>query len=198
MQAAGLQPIFQQVPAKLWESANAIFRRNVEILQNKSSRQVTRLNGSGDTGGTGSRHATGAVQAFRQFSNLPESTIYSGPQAAAAKRVTLRTIQEKYAGGEALSMVTAYDYPSAVHVRHDLPPPPLRPFPPIPSLVPVLLPLSFKALFRLNGPLLGTLPAPLYVRHDLSSVDAAGRGLSKPNMHSYPVYQDIGSGYMDL
>lgn len=40
----------------------------------------------------------------------------SGPAAPSAKRVTLRTLREKYKRGEPISMVTAYDYPSAVHV----------------------------------------------------------------------------------
>lgn len=71
-------------------------------------------------GEASSGYAAFSYQNVRELSNLPESTIYSGPQAASAKRVTLRTLQEKYAAREPLSMVTAYDYPSAVHVR---PPP---------------------------------------------------------------------------
>ncbi|KAK9826800.1 hypothetical protein WJX81_002217 [Elliptochloris bilobata] len=47
---------------------------------------------------------------------LPEHTVYSGPQSAPARRVTLRTLRAKHARGEPLTMVTAYDYPSAVHV----------------------------------------------------------------------------------
>ncbi len=43
--------------------------------------------------------------------------MYSGPRAPAPARVTLRTLRAKYARGEPLTMVTAYDYPSAVHVR---------------------------------------------------------------------------------
>ena len=46
----------------------------------------------------------------------PEDTVYSGPQSAPPRRVTLRTIRQMYAKNEPLSMVTAYDYPSAVHV----------------------------------------------------------------------------------
>lgn len=52
----------------------------------------------------------------RALSNQPEHAIYSGPKAAPAKRVTLRTLRDKYLKGIPLSMVTAYDYPSAVHV----------------------------------------------------------------------------------
>ena len=54
---------------------------------------------------------------WRSFSNLPENTVYSGPTASAGKRVTLKTLRQKYEKKEPLSMVTAYDYPSAVHVR---------------------------------------------------------------------------------
>jgi len=42
--------------------------------------------------------------------------VYSGPQAPSPKRVTLRTLKSKYAKKQPISMVTAYDYPSAVHV----------------------------------------------------------------------------------
>jgi hypothetical protein len=51
---------------------------------------------------------------------LPEDTVYSGPQSPGPKRVTLRVIKSKYAKGEPLSVVTAYDYPSAVHVSNTL------------------------------------------------------------------------------
>ena len=51
------------------------------------------------------------------FSIQPENTVYGGPTAPLPKRVTLRTIQSKYKKQEPISMVTAYDYPSAVHVR---------------------------------------------------------------------------------
>eukprot|EP00240_Pyramimonas_obovata_P006552 CAMPEP_0118945782 /NCGR_PEP_ID=MMETSP1169-20130426/42961_1 /TAXON_ID=36882 /ORGANISM="Pyramimonas obovata, Strain CCMP722" /LENGTH=162 /DNA_ID=CAMNT_0006891575 /DNA_START=78 /DNA_END=562 /DNA_ORIENTATION=+ len=53
------------------------------------------------------------------FSHLPENTVYGGPveqQANSHKRVTLKSLKEKYLAGEPLSMLTAYDYPSAVHV----------------------------------------------------------------------------------
>ena len=52
----------------------------------------------------------------RQMSQQPEHVVYSGPQAAAPKHVSLRTLQDRYSKGEPISMVTAYDYPSAVHV----------------------------------------------------------------------------------
>lgn len=50
----------------------------------------------------------------RSFTNKPEHTVYSGPSAQS--RITLKTIAEKHKRGERISMVTAYDYPSAVHV----------------------------------------------------------------------------------
>lgn len=52
----------------------------------------------------------------RCMSNVPENAVYSGPAAPLPKRVTLRTLRDKYLKGIPISMVTAYDYPSAVHV----------------------------------------------------------------------------------
>lgn len=49
-------------------------------------------------------------------SSKPADVVYSGPSAPPPARVTLRTLRRKYARGEPLTMVTAYDYPSAVHV----------------------------------------------------------------------------------
>lgn len=46
---------------------------------------------------------------------LPTSSVYSGPSPP-AKRVTLRMLRNKYKQEEPITMVTAYDYPSAVHV----------------------------------------------------------------------------------
>ena len=56
-------------------------------------------------------------QAARWQSLTPEDAVYAGPSAPSPKRVTLRTLRSKYAAGQPISMVTAYDYPSAVHVR---------------------------------------------------------------------------------
>ena len=51
------------------------------------------------------------------MSNLLESTIYGGPSSQSPwKRINLKHLSEKYAKGEPITMVTAYDYPSAVHV----------------------------------------------------------------------------------
>ncbi|GMH42892.1 hypothetical protein BSKO_10811 [Bryopsis sp. KO-2023] len=52
----------------------------------------------------------------RAASILPENVVYSGPSSAPPKRVTLRTLGGKYKRKEPITMVTAYDYPSAVHV----------------------------------------------------------------------------------
>ncbi len=46
----------------------------------------------------------------------PEIQVYAGPQPP-RKAVTLRTLRGKYERGEPIVMCTAYDYPSAVHVR---------------------------------------------------------------------------------
>ena len=61
--------------------------------------------------------AARVVPTGRGFSNLPLDTVYGGPSSPNPKRVTLRTLDAKYRRGDIISMVTAYDYPSAVHVR---------------------------------------------------------------------------------
>ncbi|GJN38173.1 hypothetical protein PR202_gb27190 [Eleusine coracana subsp. coracana] len=55
--------------------------------------------------------------ARRLLSNVPESTVYGGPRPQeAARRVTVNTLRGKHRRGEPITVVTAYDYPSAVHV----------------------------------------------------------------------------------
>jgi hypothetical protein len=55
--------------------------------------------------------------ARRLLSNVPESTVYGGPRPQEpARRVTLTTLRGKHRRGEPITVVTAYDYPSAVHV----------------------------------------------------------------------------------
>ncbi|KAG1669922.1 hypothetical protein FOA52_002449 [Chlamydomonas sp. UWO 241] len=49
-------------------------------------------------------------------SSQPESVVYSGPTAPVPRRVTLRSLRAKHEAGDPITMVTAYDYPSAVHV----------------------------------------------------------------------------------
>ncbi|GAX85519.1 hypothetical protein CEUSTIGMA_g12935.t1 [Chlamydomonas eustigma] len=62
-------------------------------------------------------HARWQVMTKQAFaSSQPENVVYAGPSQASPKRVTLRTLRTKYANQEPISMVTAYDYPSAVHV----------------------------------------------------------------------------------
>ncbi|CAD6233532.1 unnamed protein product [Miscanthus lutarioriparius] len=55
----------------------------------------------------------------RLLSNMPESTVHGGPrpqESAAARRMTVTTLRGKHDRGEPISMVTAYDYSSVVHV----------------------------------------------------------------------------------
>lgn len=53
----------------------------------------------------------------RMMSNMPESTVYGGPKTQTPnQRVTLNNLRLKHRRGEPITMVTAYDYPSAVHV----------------------------------------------------------------------------------
>ncbi|KAI5057627.1 hypothetical protein GOP47_0027642 [Adiantum capillus-veneris] len=53
----------------------------------------------------------------RRYSNVPDATVYGGPKPQNhAERVTLRHLASKYAKKAPISMLTAYDYPSAVHV----------------------------------------------------------------------------------
>ncbi|XP_054793337.1 3-methyl-2-oxobutanoate hydroxymethyltransferase 1, mitochondrial-like [Prosopis cineraria] len=53
----------------------------------------------------------------RGFSNLPDDTVYAGPTSQASiKTVTLAYLRQKHRMGEPITMVTAYDYPSAVHL----------------------------------------------------------------------------------
>ncbi|KAK1412220.1 hypothetical protein QVD17_33280 [Tagetes erecta] len=54
---------------------------------------------------------------IRCMSNIPENTVYGGPKPQNPdKRVTLTTLRTKHKKGEPITMVTAYDYPSAVHL----------------------------------------------------------------------------------
>ncbi|EXB51617.1 3-methyl-2-oxobutanoate hydroxymethyltransferase [Morus notabilis] len=54
---------------------------------------------------------------LRCMSNIPESTVYGGPKAQSPnQRVTLATLRRKHRRREPITVVTAYDYPSAVHL----------------------------------------------------------------------------------
>ena len=55
-------------------------------------------------------------RACRLLSHQPVDAVYTGPSTPSPRRVTLRTVAAKHARREPLTMVTAYDYPSAVHV----------------------------------------------------------------------------------
>jgi 3-methyl-2-oxobutanoate hydroxymethyltransferase len=54
------------------------------------------------------------------MSNVPKSTVYSGPKPQNPnQRVTLTHfihLKQKHRKGEPITVVTAYDYPSAVHL----------------------------------------------------------------------------------
>ncbi|KAL5571293.1 hypothetical protein UlMin_020890 [Ulmus minor] len=51
------------------------------------------------------------------MSNVPENTVYGGPKAQSPnQRVTLSNLRQKHKKGEPITVVTAYDYPSAVHL----------------------------------------------------------------------------------
>ncbi|CAM8962975.1 unnamed protein product [Rhodiola kirilowii] len=53
----------------------------------------------------------------KYMSNVPENTVYGGPKSQNPnQRVTLTHLRHKYKMGERITMVTAYDYPSAVHL----------------------------------------------------------------------------------
>ncbi|KAE7999439.1 hypothetical protein FH972_003872 [Carpinus fangiana] len=52
---------------------------------------------------------------LRRMSNVPESTVYGGPKPQNPnQRVTLTHLKQKHRKGEPITVVTAYDYPSAV------------------------------------------------------------------------------------
>ncbi|KAH6779922.1 ketopantoate hydroxymethyltransferase 1 [Perilla frutescens var. hirtella] len=54
---------------------------------------------------------------FRCLSNVPENTVYGGPKPQNPnQRVTLTQLRQKHKRGDPITMVTAYDYPSAVHL----------------------------------------------------------------------------------
>lgn len=51
------------------------------------------------------------------MSNVPENSVYGGPKPQNPnQRVTLTHLRQKYKKGEPITMVTAYDYPSGVHL----------------------------------------------------------------------------------
>mmetsp|Transcript_14980 Transcript_14980/g.42054 ORF Transcript_14980/g.42054 Transcript_14980/m.42054 type:complete len:296 (-) Transcript_14980:563-1450(-) len=64
--------------------------------------------------GVGTRTFEGA----KQVSSLaPEQAVYSGPQSRSPGTTNLGSIRRMYESGEPIVMITAYDYPSAVHIE---------------------------------------------------------------------------------
>ncbi|KAL7158817.1 hypothetical protein ABFS83_02G168300 [Erythranthe nasuta] len=62
-------------------------------------------------------HSNSALSLLRRMSNVPENTVYGGPKPQNhTQRVTLTHLRQKHKKGEPITMVTAYDYPSAVHL----------------------------------------------------------------------------------
>ncbi|KAF3441245.1 hypothetical protein FNV43_RR15158 [Rhamnella rubrinervis] len=61
---------------------------------------------------------SGPISLFlRCMSNVPENTVYGGPNVQNPnQRVTLTHIRQKHKKLEPITVVTAYDYPSAVHL----------------------------------------------------------------------------------
>ncbi|XP_057980185.1 3-methyl-2-oxobutanoate hydroxymethyltransferase 1, mitochondrial-like [Malania oleifera] len=54
---------------------------------------------------------------LRCMSNLPQNSVYGGPKPQnTSQRVTLTHLRQMYRRGQPIAVVTAYDYPSAVHV----------------------------------------------------------------------------------
>ncbi|KAJ0013988.1 hypothetical protein Pint_21864 [Pistacia integerrima] len=54
---------------------------------------------------------------IRCMSNIPENSVYGGPKPQNPnQRVTLTHLRQKHKKGEPITVVTAYDYPSAVHL----------------------------------------------------------------------------------
>ncbi|KAL8534815.1 hypothetical protein ACS0TY_010740 [Phlomoides rotata] len=63
------------------------------------------------------KHLNSTTSLLRCMSNVPENTVYGGPKPQNPnQRVTLTNLRQKHKKGEPISMVTAYDYPSAVHL----------------------------------------------------------------------------------
>ncbi|GLT47749.1 hypothetical protein SLA2020_214150 [Shorea laevis] len=61
--------------------------------------------------------ATFLLRQVRCMSNVPENTVYGGPKPQNPnQRVTLTNLRQKHKKGEPITVVTAYDYPSAVHL----------------------------------------------------------------------------------
>ncbi|XP_010247885.1 PREDICTED: 3-methyl-2-oxobutanoate hydroxymethyltransferase 1, mitochondrial-like isoform X2 [Nelumbo nucifera] len=54
---------------------------------------------------------------LRRMSNVPENSVYGGPKPQNPNnRITVTHLKQKHRKGEPITVVTAYDYPSAVHL----------------------------------------------------------------------------------
>ncbi|KAL2490320.1 3-methyl-2-oxobutanoate hydroxymethyltransferase 1 [Abeliophyllum distichum] len=63
------------------------------------------------------RNSNSVLTHLRCMSNVPENTVYGGPKPQnPSHRVTLTHLRQKHKKNEPITMVTAYDYPSAVHL----------------------------------------------------------------------------------
>ncbi|KAK7292730.1 hypothetical protein RJT34_15582 [Clitoria ternatea] len=61
--------------------------------------------------------SSSVVRHIRCMSNVPENTVYSGPTSQSpTQRVTLSQLRQKHRNSQPITMVTAYDYPAAVHL----------------------------------------------------------------------------------
>ncbi|XP_010261386.1 PREDICTED: 3-methyl-2-oxobutanoate hydroxymethyltransferase 1, mitochondrial [Nelumbo nucifera] len=58
-----------------------------------------------------------SLSQLRCMSNVPENSVYGGPKPQNPNnRITLSHLKQKHRRGEPITVVTAYDYPSAVHL----------------------------------------------------------------------------------
>ncbi|XP_044470284.1 3-methyl-2-oxobutanoate hydroxymethyltransferase 1, mitochondrial-like [Mangifera indica] len=63
------------------------------------------------------RRIPSLLSKIRCMSNIPENSVYGGPKPQNPnQRVTLTHLRQKHKKGEPITVVTAYDYPSAVHL----------------------------------------------------------------------------------
>ncbi|KAK2999402.1 hypothetical protein RJ639_023167 [Escallonia herrerae] len=63
------------------------------------------------------KRCSSLARSSRYMSNIPEDTVYGGPKPQNHdQRVTLTHLRQKHRKGEPITMVTAYDYPSAAHL----------------------------------------------------------------------------------
>ncbi|KAL4373479.1 hypothetical protein HN51_007368 [Arachis hypogaea] len=64
-----------------------------------------------------SSFSSSILRHIRFMSNVPENTVYSGPTPQTANQITTLTqLRQKHRNSKPITMVTAYDYPSAVHL----------------------------------------------------------------------------------